>query len=116
MGCRPRSARSRGGVADAVLGERNQLPEGTTWHSAAQVRARRSSRNITDLVKYSAALYASLEQETGQSTGWVNKGSITIATRPDRVTHLRRQEALAHLSGLPAEWISAGEAGARCGT
>ena len=113
MGCSTLYHLAREGVADAVLVERNQLTSGTTWHSAAQVRALRSSRNMTDLVKYSAALYASLEQETGQSTGWVNKGSITIATRPDRVTHLRRQEALAHLSGLPAEWISAGEAGER---
>ena len=113
MGCSTLYHLAREGVADAVLVERNQLTSGTTWHSAAQVRALRSSRNITNLVKYSASLYATLEQETGQSTGWINKGSITIATRPDRVTHVRRQEALAHLSGLPAEWISAGEAAER---
>ncbi|MEE8453975.1 MAG: FAD-dependent oxidoreductase, partial [Limibaculum sp.] len=113
MGCSTLYHLAREGVADAVLVERNQLTSGTTWHSAGQVRALRSSRNLTNLVKYSASLYATLEQETGQSTGWINKGSITIATRPDRVTHVRRQEALAHLSGLPAEWISAGEAAER---
>ncbi|MFQ5565164.1 MAG: FAD-dependent oxidoreductase [Paracoccaceae bacterium] len=113
MGCSTLYHLAREGVADAVLLERDQLTSGTTWHSAGQVRALRSSRNITELVKYSAALYATLEQETGQATGWINRGAITIATSPERVIHLRRQEALAHLHGIRAEWISAGEAGER---
>ena len=113
MGCSTLYHLAREGVADAVLVERNQLTSGTTWHSAGQVRALRSSRNITNLVKYSASLYAALEQETGQQTGWINKGSISIATSPERVTHVRRQEALAHLHGLRADWISAGEAAER---
>ena len=38
------------GVTDAVLLERNKLTSGTTWHSTAQVRALRSTRNLTDLI------------------------------------------------------------------
>ena len=98
------------GATDAVLLERNKLTSGTTWHSAAQVRALRSSRNMTDLIRYSISLYSRLEEETGQAVGWINKGSLSIATNPDRLTHVRRQESLAHLFGVEAEFVSAQEA------
>jgi 4-methylaminobutanoate oxidase (formaldehyde-forming) len=101
------------GVGDAILLERNQLTSGTTWHSAAQVRALRSSRNMTSLIKYSISLYAALEQETGQATGWINKGSLSIATNEDRLTHIRRQASLAHAFGVRASSISPAEALAR---
>ena len=110
MGCSTLYHLAKRGVSDAILLERNQLTSGTTWHSAAQVRALRSSRNLTNLIKYSASLYAELEAETGQATGWINKGSLSIATNPDRLTHIRRQEALAHAFGVAAQSISPGEA------
>ena len=49
---------AKAGVSDAVLLERNRLTSGTTWHSAAQVLALRSSRNLTDLIHHSISLYA----------------------------------------------------------
>jgi glycine/D-amino acid oxidase-like deaminating enzyme len=101
---------AKSGVGDAILLERNKLTSGTTWHSAAQVRALRSTRNLTDLIRYSVSLYAQLESETSQATGWINKGSLSIATSPDRLTHIRRQESLAKLFGVRANSISAGEA------
>ena len=113
MGCSTLYHLAKQGVGDALLLERNQLTSGTTWHSAAQVRALRSSRNLTNLIKYSIELYAGLEAETGQATGWINEGSLSIATNPDRLTHIRRQEALAHCFDVRAEFISAGEAGER---
>ena len=113
MGCSTLYHLAKAGVSDAVLIERNKLTSGTTWHSAAQVRALRSTRNLTDLIRYSISLYSSLEEETGQQVGWINKGSLSIATSEDRMTHVRRQEALAHLFGIRAETISAGEAAER---
>ncbi len=110
MGCSTLYHLAKQGVGDAVLIERNKLTSGTTWHSAAQVRALRSSRNLTELIRYSISLYSQLEEETGQSTGWINKGSLSIATSEDRMIHTRRQEALAHLFDLQADWISPGEA------
>ena len=110
MGCSTLYHLAKSGVSDAILLERNELTSGTTWHSAAQVRALRSSKNLTDLVRYSISLYSSLEQETGQSTGWINKGSLSIATTPDRLTFIKRQESLAHLYGIEATSISVGEA------
>ena len=110
MGCSTLYHLAKEGVTDAVLLERNQVTSGTTWHSAAQVRALRGTQNLTELIRYSISLYSELEQETSQSTGWINKGSISIATNPDRLTHIKRQEALAHLFGVRAQSITAAEA------
>ncbi|MCP4469903.1 MAG: FAD-dependent oxidoreductase [Gammaproteobacteria bacterium] len=113
MGCSTLYHLAKSGVSDAILLERNELTSGTTWHSAAQVRALRSSKNLTDLVRYSVSLYSSLEAETGQATGWINKGSLSIATNPDRLAFIKRQEALAHLYGVEASSISVDEASER---
>ena len=113
MGCSTLYHLTKAGVSDAVLLERNQLTSGTTWHSAAQVRALRSSRNLTELIRYSTRLYSELEAETGQATGWINKGSLSIATSQDRLTHIVRQADLAALYGVEAEVIAQGEAAER---
>ena len=110
MGCSTLYHLAKMGVSDAILLERNALTSGTTWHSAAQVRALRHSRNLTRMIQYSVDLYSQLEQETGQSVGWIQKGSLSIATNPDRLIHIRRQEALAHAYGIDARSISAEEA------
>ena len=102
MGCSTLYHLAENGISDAILLERNQLTSGTTWHSAAQVRALRSTRNLTDLIRYSIDLYGRLEKETGQQTGWINKGSLSIATNPDRLIHIKRQAALAGLFGVRA--------------
>ena len=67
IGCSTLYHLVKAGVRDAVLLERKQLTCGTTWHSAAQVRQLRSTNNLTQLIKYSTELYASLEEETGQA-------------------------------------------------
>ena len=110
MGCSTLYHLGANGVTDAILIERNRLTSGTTWHSAAQVRALRSTRNLTELIRYSIGLYSKLEGETGQQTGWINAGSLSVATNPDRMIHIRRQEALARLFGVRAETIGRDEA------
>ena len=110
MGCSTLYHLAQMGVRDAILLERHRLTSGTTWHSAAQVRALRSSKNLTHLIRYSIDLYQRLQKETGQSVGWINSGSISIACNSERLTHIRRQAALARLFGAHAESISVGEA------
>ena len=110
MGCSTLYHLAAGGVSDAILIERNQLTSGTTWHSAAQVRALRSTKNLTELIRYSVDLYSRLEEETGQQTGWIGMGSLSIATNRDRLIHIRRQEALARLFGVRARAIGRNEA------
>lgn len=110
MGCSTLYHLAKMGVTDAILVERNKLTSGTTWHSAAQVRALRHSQNLTRMIQYSVDLYSQLEQETGQNVGWIQKGSLSIATTPDRLTHVKRQEALAHAYGIEAHSVSTDEA------
>lgn len=110
MGCSTLYHLAKMGVTDAILIERNKLTSGTTWHSAAQVRALRHSHNLTRMIQYSVDLYASLEKETGQSVGWIQEGSLSIATNPDRLTHIKRQEALARAYGIDAVSVTPDQA------
>ena len=109
MGCSTMYHLAKKGIKDVVLIEQNKLTSGTTWHSAAQVRALRSSQNLTDLIRYSIDLYSTLEEETGQNVGWINKGSISIATNQDRLIHIKRQEQLAKIFGVRSSEITPDE-------
>lgn len=105
IGCSTAYHLAKLGKRDVVLLERSKLGSGTTWHSAAMVRQLRSTNSLTQLVRYSAELYQSLEAETGQSTGWMSCGSLSMATTPDRLTHIRRQASLARCFGIEADEI-----------
>ena len=98
------------GVADCVLLEKHKLSAGTTWHSAAQVRTLRASKNLAAMARYAADLYPRLESETGHSSGWINTGAIAIARTPGRLTHLKKQQAVSQMCGSRAEMISPSDA------
>ncbi len=68
------------GWSDVVLLERKKLTCGTTWHAAGLVGQLRATANMTRLAQYTAELYTTLEQETGQATGFKQNGSISVAT------------------------------------
>src|SRR5665811_1057972 len=69
---------ARRGVTDVVLLERKELTSGTTWHAAGLVGQLRATHNLTRLAQYTTELFATLEDETGQATGF----------RPVSYTHL----------------------------
>ena len=94
------------GVTDLVLLEQGQLSSGTTWHAAGLVGQLRATESGTRLVQYSAALYASLEEETGQGTGWKQCGGVTVARTPERLEQLRRTAAAAEAYDLECEVIA----------
>jgi 4-methylaminobutanoate oxidase (formaldehyde-forming) len=58
------------GFKDVVLLERKQLTSGTTWHAAGLVGQLGATHNLTRLAQYSTELYAEIERETGQATGY----------------------------------------------
>jgi glycine cleavage system aminomethyltransferase T/glycine/D-amino acid oxidase-like deaminating enzyme len=93
------------GVTDVVLLERKQLTCGTTWHAAGLVGQLRATRNLTELAKYSADLYGSLEAETGQATGFKQNGSISVATNPERLEELRRGASMGKMFGLQIDLL-----------
>ncbi len=93
------------GVTDVLLLERKQLTCGTTWHAAGLVGQLRATRNLTELAKYSADLYGSLEAETGQATGFKQNGSISVATCPERLEELRRGASMGKMFGLQIDLL-----------
>lgn len=99
------------GWTDVVLLEQGSLSGGTTWHAAGLVGQLRNHENLTRLIEYSTRLYASLEEDTGQATGWKACGSLSIARTPERMTVLKRAAAKARAYGVEAEVVSAKEAG-----
>jgi glycine cleavage system aminomethyltransferase T/glycine/D-amino acid oxidase-like deaminating enzyme len=98
------------GWGDIVLLERGQLTCGTTWHAAGLVLAHViPEETLTGFARYSQALYASLEEETGQATGYKQVGHICIACTPHRLEEFRRLFATVRAFGVEVEEISASE-------
>src|SRR5262249_6489504 len=58
-------------------------------------------------------LYAKLEAETGQATGWKQCGSVLVARTPERVTLFKRIASAAAAQGVACELISIEEAAQR---
>ena len=82
VGCSVAYHLAKRGCTDVVLLERKQLTCGTTWHAAGLVGQLRATRNLTRLAQYTTELFATLEAETEQATGFMQRGSI--ASPPTR--------------------------------
>ena len=105
IGCSVAYHLTKLGISDIVLLERRQLTCGTTWHAAGLVGQLRGSQRMTQLAKYTAELYRSLEAETGQATGFKQTGSISIATNEARFEELKRNASMARLFDLQVDVI-----------
>ena len=101
---------ARMGWKDVVLLERDRLTSGTTWHAAGlMVTFGSTSETSTELRKYTRDLYARLEAETGQATGFMPVGFIEVAADADRLEEFRRVAAFNRLCGVDVEEISPSE-------
>ena len=110
IGCSVAYHLTKMGWKDIVLLERKQLTCGTTWHAAGLVAQLRASENMTKLARYSQQLYKTLEQETGQATGFHQCGAITIASNTERWQEIRRQASMAACFGVQTQELSAAQA------
>lgn len=109
-GCSVAYHLAKAGITDVVLLERKQLTSGTTWHAAGLIGQLRATKNLTELAKYTAELYAGLEAETGQATGFKQNGSISLATTDERLEEWRRGASMARVFGLDVAEITPAEA------
>src|SRR3954452_19455015 len=91
------------GERDVVLVDRAELTSGSTFHSAGLVGQLRSSVSLTKMMMHSVDVYR-------QGPGWMEVGSLRLASTPERMQELRRQAAWARTFGLPLELISPEEA------
>ncbi|MCE8522700.1 FAD-dependent oxidoreductase [Ruegeria pomeroyi] len=90
----------------AVLIERKKLASGTTWHAAGIVGQLRDSTSQTELGKYTAKLFQTLEVETGQGTGYKQNGTINIALGDVRHEQLLRSHDHAARMGIDTRMLS----------
>lgn len=97
------------GITDVLLLERRQLTCGTTWHAAGLVGQLRATRNLTELAKYTSELFAGLEAETGQATGFRQNGSLALALHDERFEELKRGASMARNFGLEVEVVGPAE-------
>ena len=95
------------GATDVLLLERNRLTGGTSWHAAGVCGPLRSSHNLTVLARYGIELYAKLEAETGQATGFRQTGGMWLAQSAARLIELGRIQATAATHGLHARLLGA---------
>ena len=110
VGCSVAYHLTKLGWRDVVLLEQGELAGGTTWHAAGLIGRLRTSNSLTKINKYSAELYASLEAETGVSTGWNQVGSLIVARTQERMTQLYRTAAMAEMFDVEARMIDVDKA------
>ena len=110
MGCSLAYHLTKLGWSDVVLLERQKLTSGTTWHAAGLVGQLRATYNLTRLARYTCDLYASLEEETGQATGFKRNGSLAVATNDERFEEFKRGASLGRTFGLEIEVVTPKEA------
>jgi len=106
VGCSVAYHLARKGIKDVVLLERKQLTCGTTWHAAGLVSMLWPTPTLTNLAKYCHELYASLESETGQATGYKRIGSVSLARNPERLEELQRNSSMAKVFGVESKMIN----------
>ena len=114
VGCSVAYHLAKLGWTDVTLLERDRLTSGTTWHAAGLIVTFGSlSETSTEMRKYTRDLYARLERETGQATGFKPVGFIELATEPDRLEEYRRVAAFNRFCGVDVHEISAREVAER---
>lgn len=91
---------ARLGWSDVVLLERKQFACGTSWHAAGLIGTMRANESHARLCEYSMSLLPELESETGQSTGFRQVGSLSIAHSEARFEELKRVAAMNNAFGV----------------
>ena len=94
---------TRMGWSDILVLDQGGRTSGTTSHAPGLVGQLRSSATLTRMLMYSVGLYRGLRLQ--DQPGFFEVGSIRLATTPDRLLELKRQEGLARAVGLDAGLI-----------
>ncbi|MEW6263487.1 MAG: FAD-dependent oxidoreductase [Thermodesulfobacteriota bacterium] len=90
VGCSTAYHLAKYGVKDVVLLERKFLTCGTTWAAAGLMINLRGTLELAKMTAYGMKLYQEIEKETEQPTGYVNTGSLLIATNMERQLEYER--------------------------
>jgi len=96
------------GWTEIVMLEQGSLISGTTSHAPGLVGQLRSNPSLVKMLQDSVELYRTLEVD-GEA-GYVEVGSLRLASSPARMRELERQQAHAERIGLATSLITAEEA------
>jgi len=110
IGCSVAYHLTQAGWTDVVLLERKSLTSGTTWHAAGLIGQLRATLNMTRLAQYTTEVLLSLEEETGQATGYKQNGALLVTAAEERFTELKRNASMGRCFGLEVQVLSPGEA------
>ena len=107
IGCSIAYHLAHAGWTDVVLLERDRLTSGTTWHAAGLMTCFGSTSETSTAIRmYSRELYARLEAETGQATGFKPVGLFEAAADEARLEEYRRVATFQRHLGLEIDEIS----------
>jgi len=110
VGCSVAYHLTKAGWKDVTLLERKVLSSGTTWAAAGLCAQVRATAALTKLAVYGTELYARLEEETEQATGYRTLGSILCAQTEARRQEYDRAAGMAKSFGLEMDRIGFDEA------
>ncbi len=97
------------GWNDVVLVEKGELTSGSTWHAAGLVPHFIASLNMAKVHFEAPKLYATLEADTGQATGWHGCGAIRLARTDDEVDWFRYVRGILKQVGAECHLIGPNE-------
>ncbi|WP_288441618.1 FAD-dependent oxidoreductase [uncultured Pseudomonas sp.] len=91
---------AKAGWTDVMLVEKLELTSGSTWHAAGNLPSFSTSLNIMKLQKHSIELYQQLAEQTGESVGHHQTGSVRLAHTQERLDEFKRVAGLAKIAGM----------------
>lgn len=106
IGCSVAYHLTQAGWTDVALLERKSLTCGTTWHAAGLIGQLRATLNMTRLAQYTTEVLLSLEEETGQATGYKQNGALVVTAADERLTELKRSASMGQCFGLEVEVVT----------
>ncbi|MFC2063522.1 FAD-dependent oxidoreductase [Chloroflexota bacterium] len=109
IGCSVAYHLAKLGWNDVLLLERNALTSGTTWHAAGLIVTPSGSELDVEISTYTRELIKSLEEETGQATGFKEIGYLQLACTPEWLEERRRMAVAARRLGVNYQEISPSE-------
>jgi len=109
VGCSVAWHLGRAGAGDIVLLERERLGSGTSWHSAGNITWRPVPSHDSSVL-YAFETLAQIEQETGQSTGWLQTGRLFLGQGPDSTRSFERYHKEAVARGIAGRMLARDEA------
>ena len=100
VGCSVLYHLARLGCSDALLLEKHQLTDGSTWHAAGNVTFFGHYPSITQLYVNSLKTYQEAEQESGLHIGFHQSGSLRFATNEKELATYRQLQPLYDRLGI----------------